>query len=550
MKALPKPQFISSLRVLLRSRAKVWLAALGLGALLSTPASIVAAESVDEAIANLQVLNVGGELLVSICSKGQWEHQEFDEEGMRLLAGIAHKYDFPITWVLRPGIAAKASPILKEWHEKYGDEVAWMCESVHLGNAEQDFKALSAAVPWQDGIVLAGNVKYGREWIETWERLGVEAVWGRCYEQSDADKISDRGSPWGFYYLNPDNYKLPNTVDGGLVTVPWLSNDPNLIFWTGIQSQLAFDPDDPVFFGFVTEENQDAYFRLVDQYRAQTQFNKVVPMIVQQEYDSKSLKTGVTSAILDGLFAYFKENNIKVVPLREAVRRYKEAMGDSTPPTYGVWANLGDQELIRNPSPRPRYLFEMVDSPIRESPDHEAATFNEIYATSRTYRPEEGGVQFYYSPDGVPFYERGNLFTYYDKNGLILFDVNNPKPVRITSYLEVPDGLNGYHVLPELSYAYDTDGFIPGVKVSQKENGTQHTIQISIEAFQPNPMSSKRMPYGVMVWGDFSDYTLPEGLPDGAAIVGKHGVFVPFILEVGTPAEREIILKKNTGPAA
>jgi hypothetical protein len=521
--------------------AKRWLAGIGMASILAFHGSTVAATT-EESLGTLRALNVDGELLVSICTKGQSD-EILDEEGMQLLADTAHKYGFPVTWILRPHIAVQAGDRLKKWHEDYGDEVAWLCADIAPHQADEDFKAMVEATPWQDGIVSAGHIKYRKDWVQIWERLGIEAVWGRCYEQSEADGISDRGSPWGFYYLRPDNYKLPNTRPGGLISVPWLSNDPNMIFWTGLQSHVAFDPDDPTDFGWVDVDtkNYEIYFRLVDQYREQQRFNKVVPLIVQQEYNSPSLKAGVTTEILDGLFAYLKENNVKVVPLREAVRRYKEAAGNSTPPTYGVWANLGDVELIQNPSPRRNFVFEMVRSPISEA--YTGAPFNGLYATSRIYQPKR--KQLYYSPDGVPFYERGDLFTYYDENGLILFDVNNPKPVRITSYLEVPEGLTGLHVLPELSFQYDTDKYIPGVKVTDEESDAGRTIRMSIEAFQENPMSKERMPYGVMVWGDFSGYQLPTGLPEGAAIVGEHGLFVPFILEANTPVEREIVIKKH-----
>ena len=484
-------------------------------------------------------LNVDGELLVSICTKGQSD-LVLDKKGMQLLADTAHKYGFPVTWLLRPHTAFQAEDNLKEWHKKYGDEVGWLCADISPHQADEDFEAMLKATPWQNGILSAGNIKYGKNWVEVWERLGIEAIWGRCYEQSDCDGISDRGSPWGFYYFRPDNYKIPNNEPGGLISVPWLSNDPNLIFWTGVQSQLTFDPDDATDFGFVEPGNFKALFRLVDQYREQQRFNKVMPLIVQQEYNTPSLKNGVTTESLDALFAYFKEKGIKVVPLREAVRRYKAAAGNMTPPTYGVWANLGNEELIRNPSQKRNFVFEMVSSPIRES--DRGATCNGIYATRRVYKPSH--KQFYYSPDGKAYWEHGKLFSYYDRNGLLLFEEGNPQPKRITSYLEVPRDLHGFNVLPELSFVYDTDRFIPKVTVKKAEAGMQMKIHVSIEPFKANLAATQKLTYGVMVWGDFSGYRLPDGLPEGSAIVGKDGLFVPFVLDVNTPAERDIVLQR------
>ena len=484
-------------------------------------------------------LDARGELLVSICTKGQ-SRGPLAAEGMQLLADTAHQYGYPVTWLLRPPTATQAGDRLKQWHEQYGDEVGWLCTDIAPHEAEANLTALKQATPWQAGVVSAGQIKYGSAWVAVWQRLGIEAVWGRCYEQSDCDGISDRGCAHGFYYLRNTNYKVPNNQPGGLISVPWLSNDPNLIFWTGVQSSLTFDPDDLTDFGFVDQRRYEAWYRLVDEYQKQTQFNKVVPLIVQQEYNAPSMKA--TAPSLNALFAYFKEKGIKVVPLREAVRRYKAAVGNSTPPTYGVYGNLGTVDIIRNPSPARNFTFEMVDHPIRDA--ERGALFNGCYATKRNYKPKR--EQIYYSPDGKRYYEHGRLFTYYDQNGLLLFDENNPQPKRITSYLELPQNLHGFSVLPELSFAYDTDKFIPKVTLSKKQEPSRLKIHIAIEPFHANPAAAKRLPYGVMVWGDFRDYQLPTSLPEGTAIVGEHGLFVPFILEVDRTIEQDVVLRKGS----
>lgn len=488
---------------------------------------------------SLRPLEVNGELLVSICTKGQ-PRGPLAAEGMQLLADTAHKYGYPVTWLLRPFAAVEAGDRLKKWHEQYGDEVGWLCAFTPGNEAEAEFKALKDATPWQDRIVSAGQVNYNETWVSLFQRLGIEEVWGRCYEQSDCDGISDRGCPYGFYYLRPNNCKAPNNQPGGLVSVPWLSNDPNLIFWTGLQSQLTFDPDDVVDMGFITPGRYEAWYGLVDQFQKQTRFNKIVPLIVQQEYDAPTLKA--TAGYLDALFAYFKEKGIKVVPLREAVSRYKAAVGDFTPPTYGVYDNLGNLELIRNPAtpdPSRKFAFEKVNQPIRES--DRGATFNGCYAT---HRIQTSGKQLYYSPDGKDYFDHGRLFVYYDQNGLLSFEENNPRPKRITSYLELPSGLHGFSVLPELSFTYDTDKFIPNVSVKKEDEASGIKIHITIEPFHPNPVAAKRLPYGVMVWGDFGNYRLPAGMPAGTAIVGKYGLFIPFVLEADKGVERDIILQK------
>jgi hypothetical protein len=481
-------------------------------------------------------LDLKGELVVSICTKGNFT-PPCNLKGMQTLAETAHRHGMPITWMIKPFTAREAAAELRQWHEQFGDEVAWFSEGTPLARAEAELKELREIVTWQP-VVSAGNTKYGKDWVAAYERLGIQAVWGRCYEQTDADHICDRGSPHGFYYLKPSNYKAPNPEPGGIVSVPWLSNDPNLVFWSGFQSSFTFDPDDPITMGFLGDHRTEYWCALVDQYRKQTKYNKFVPLIVQQEYSSPTLHQ--TLEPMDELFAYFKQQGIKVLPLSESVSRYKNAEGPVTPPTYGIYDSLGNLDIVRNPIEKRLFTFELVSKPLSSA--YQGAPFNGYYTTDWD---KPTGKRWYFHPDGKKFYEHGKLFVYYDRNGLILFDEGTAKPVRISNYLEIPDGKIGFEPLPEMSHFYDTAQFIPRVEIKQVPSARELKIQIAIEPFHANPVASKRLPYGVMVWGDFSNYTLPPGLPEGTAILGDQGLFVPFVLQVDTPLQWEVTLCKQ-----
>jgi hypothetical protein len=497
------------------------------------PANVVRAEPAGDL---KRPLDAKGELVVSICTKGQFRGPT-DLKGMRALAETAHRHGLPITWIIKPFTAREAAAELRQWHQEFGDEVAWFSEGTPLDKAEAELAELREIVNWQK-VVSSGNTKYDQRWALLYERLGIEGVWGRCYEQTDADHICDRGSPHGFYYLRPDNYKAPRLEPGGVVTVPWLSNDPNLVFWTGFQSSFTFDPDDPITMGFLGAGRTEYWRALVDEYRKQTNYNKFVPLIVQQEYTSPTLDE--TLAPLSEIFAHFKEQGIKVLPLAEAVSHYKEAVGPLTPPTYGVYDNLGHLDIVRNPIQKRLFTFELVSKPLSSA--YQGAPFNGFFTTDWD---KPTGRRFYFHPEGKKFYEHGKLFVYYDRNGLILFDEGAAKPLRISSYLEIPEGKTGFAPLPEMSHFYDTAKFIPNVTVKQTPSDRELKIQIAIEPFRANPAAAKRLPYGVMVWGDFSRYRLPAGLPEGAAIVGEQGVFVPFVLEVDAPVQWEVTLRKE-----
>jgi hypothetical protein len=219
-----------------------------------------------------------GELVACITTKGQFKEPS-NLAGMKELAELAHRHGFPVTWIIKPFTARDAAQELKQWHRDFGDEVAWFCEGTTLKDAADELRALREVVAWQK-VVSTGNTKYGKAWVELYQRLGIQSVWGRCYEQTDADHICDRGSPHGFYYLRPDCYKAPNTAAGGLISVPWLSNDPNLVFRCGFQSTFTFDPDDPMSMGFIGAGRCEYWFALVDELQKQTRYNKFVPLVI------------------------------------------------------------------------------------------------------------------------------------------------------------------------------------------------------------------------------------------------------------------------------
>jgi hypothetical protein len=227
-------------------------------------------------------------------------------------------------------------------------------------------------------VVSTGNTKYGQAWVELYQRLGIESVWGRCYEQTDADHICDRGSPHGFYYLRPDCYKAPNTAAGGLISVPWLSNDPNLVFRCGFQSTFTFDPDDPMSMGFIGAGRCEYWFALVNELQKQTRYNKFVPLVIQQEYGSGGLHPRWLEP-MDELLAYLKRKGTAVVGQAEAVRRYKAASGDRTPPTYGVFDNLGKLDIVQHPLPSAQFTFEVTTNRLRTA--FMGAPFNGYYTT-------------------------------------------------------------------------------------------------------------------------------------------------------------------------
>ncbi len=464
-----------------------------------------------------------GELVICIASKGQFANgQSADREGLRGLAELAHRYGFPVTYYLKPFAAAASRDELREWHRANGDEVGWFSEGTPLASAEAELSDLREIVDWAP-VESTGNTKYGPEWVDLYRRGGIASVWGRCYEQTFVDGITDRGCPHGFYYAMRDCYKAPSPVDGGVISVPWLSNDLNLCFRTAWQPTFTFDPNDTQDLGVSTPDDATFWEAELDQYQAQVRLNCVVPLVIQQELSEFSAlnpwkRDG--AAILENLFKTIKRRGLRVVTVGAAVRRYRAAYPERTPPTYALFGNVGKLPIIRDCG---HFRLSAERFTTGTGP-----TINGFYACNRT-----GDIRNYYQPQGIRFEDQPDVFTYYDRNGLLVFSRGDQRPIRITSYMGLPPNSYGEAILPEMSDWYDTRRHIPDADIERTPRPGGFHLHIHVNA-HPNPVfAGSWLPYGVMLWGDHSGTVVPDNAPVGTKVIGNDGLFVPMILSSG-----------------
>jgi hypothetical protein len=463
----------------------------------------------------------GGQLVVCIASKGQFDNgTPADREGLSGLAAAAHKYGFPITYYLKPFAVEASKDDLKAWHSQYGDEVGWFSEGTGFWKATNELKRLQELVTWHP-VRTTGNTKYGSEWIKLYLEHGIESVWGRCYEQTFVDGITDRGCPPGFYYAEPDCFKAPNKGKGGVVSVPWLSNDLNLCFRTAWQPTFTFDVNDTQDIAVSTPSDSSFFEAELDEYQKQTRYNKVVPLVVQQElsefnftspaYKKKWRQDG--AVILDNLFKILKRRGIKVVTVSQAVDLYKQAYPERTPPTFAVFGNISHIPIIKTNT-----YFKLCTERFTKGT---GPTINGYYACTRT-----GKIRSYYNPKGVSMYEQGKNLTYFDENGLLIYEEGNPLPIRITSYFNLPLHAYKAKILPELSYWFDTDKDIPVATIKNEKTDKGRHVVVEVT-------SKQLLPYGVMLWGDYSGLSIPATAPRGTKVVGPDGLFIPMVLKPG-----------------
>lgn len=506
-----------------------------LGLVLGALSAVQAVETnsaVTNGAASQHVSEAKGKLVVCFASKGDFNHTPESADGLKGLANLLHKYGYRGTFYLKPQTVQACQKDLQEWNHSNGDEVGWYAEGVSSDKAADELKKIRDLLPGQK-IRSAGQLRYGTAWVNAFEQNGVDSVWGRCYEQSATDGITDRGCPFGFYYARPDCFKAPNPVEGGIISVPWLSNDLNLVFRTAQQSTFTFDPNDPQDIGITTPEDDTFWRAELNEYKKQTQYNKVVPLVIQQEigefdFSKQTAWRKKGEAIFENLLKILKEEGIQVVTVSEAVDMYKEAYPNTTPPTYGVFDNIAATTTIikNNKSLQPvpeRFAIEKKDRYKCFGP-----TFNGFYPTGRIDR-----TWFYYDPQGTPLEAFGKNISYYDQNGLLVFIEGKSSPARITPYDSLPKDAFQTAILPEFSQWFDTERFIPQAEVRSSKTATGLSVSVWAKTITNTIFPGDKMPYGVVLWGDYSAYTVPVSAPLGTKILGRDALLIPMLLNPG-----------------
>ena len=365
------------------------------------------------------------------------------------------------------------------------------------------------------------------------QQNGIESGWGRCYEQTATDGISDRGSPFGFYYARPDCYKAPNLDQGGIISVPWLSNDLNLVFRTAQQSTFTFDPNDPQDIGVATATDDSFWRAEVEEYKKQAKYNKIVTLVIQQEIEELDFTTGNKrktegQAILENLFKVLKEEGIQVVTVSDAIDMYKAAYPMETPPTYGLFGNIAATTPIIKSNKSLQPVTEPFSIDKKAQYKCFGPTYNGFYATGRVDR-----TWYYYYADGQKIDQFGKNFSYYDKNGLVIFNEGKSSPVRITPYSNLPKDSYSMGILPEMSAWFDTAKFIPQADVKTSKSAGGLTVSIKASTIPNAVYRDEAMPYGVMLWGNYSAYAVPANALAGTKILGQNGLFIPMLLKSG-----------------
>jgi hypothetical protein len=402
-------------------------------------------------------------------------------QGMQRLADLLHPLRIPITWLVSAESARLAADSLTAWHLEHGDAVAVHSPKLEgeydtkRSQLERERAGIHRALPWADLRVAAHNHQ-DPDMPRLLEDLGFEALWGFCWEQVEVDKFWDRGSPWGFYYVDPQERLRPAT-GRGIVGIEWTSRDLLKSFHSGAPQLYSTDPNDVARGGLCSWDACDYWKGLADSYVRNARHNDAVYLVHHQEaheMERSSVSAGYTeedireSAQLITAFAQHLGTRMHATTLPEAVRQYREQHAE-TAPSYMLWDDL--------PAPRP-------------NPD--------------------------YAWD-IPVGPWPRTFLYYDRDCQMMFIDGKTTPHCVRNYDR-----------PMRRGEYFAEPVLPPVRLV---SNTARFWSREIELLVNSPAA---MPYGAVLWGDYSLYRVAEtpGLKD-AKILSPNLLFVRFDLQEG-----------------
>lgn len=384
------------------------------------------------------------------------------EDGIHKLADLAHKYDIPVTWLIDVETGTTMQEELNEWHDTYGDDLGVSLKE----GAGEIRESLRELFPWSEVSIIAETSHEGDE-TQVAQENGFSTIWGSCWEQVGIDGITDRGAPWGLFYVSEDNYKIPSRSKGGIISGEWTSRDLLKSLHTGRPTTYSSDPNDVARAGICTGDDIEYWKTLFDNYIRNISNNEFV--FFQQHQEAHEMENNryiqiytpeeidETEEMLDRFFAYVKsyEELVEFKTLPEAVELYKTHYEETAPSVM-----LFDDAEVKAPI-------------------------------------------FWYGRESTATGPWPQTLLYYDKDCQMAFIEGGFMPVMLRDYINRRT-LND----PEYYHEYyqpDFDLDIPWEDVELSE------VPIRIQ-------SRKAMPYGAAFWYDFEKYRITQ--VDGAELIG------------------------------
>jgi hypothetical protein len=285
----------------------------------------------------------------------------FPASGAARIAAVAHKHGIPVTWLVNNDAAVRMKDLLTKWHDQNGDEVTsfdW-----------QNPGPLKAALPWANttSAALGGSPRD----IAGLEKAGMHSAWGWCWEQAGTDGITDRGSPWAPFYASQQNPKAPASQPGKVLAFEWTMRDLNksLHIHAGEPCRFSTDPDEIRRGQIGYGRDIDYWKQLLDEYQRNTDWNDMVPFLMQQEshemewsfpwnvnagenkLEANWNAVNLDAQELDEFFTYAKSKNITFMTQPQFAEAYRQKYPEVTPAHYMLFRDIPTSQPVVYVSP-------------------------------------------------------------------------------------------------------------------------------------------------------------------------------------------------------
>lgn len=446
-----------------------------------------------------------------VCTAKDEDRQRL-QEGMCLLASLAHKYKIPISWAITADIAQLFKNELTEWHNEYSDEPLFMLDitslwkeswyaitdqpesemdrdgesinSLYVSAAEStiaehlvkmresvpryirsEWKKLERSLDW-----AVPNIA-GAEWknhvlVHALEQVGFRGLWGYRYDERDSITEVDRGCPFGFFYPSIEQHNFSAPAAGGITGIPYNT------------ASHIFNEEHNLRSSLINGINLQHF----DLYLGNSQWNRWLSYV--EHFDAMEvIQLGQeTLAMLDSYFEYITSSeSTRFLPLSEIVDDYWTNC-QMTEPTYVVRTSKVENSEVENSD------------------------------TQNSGSEKESRLEF----------------SYYDAECQFLFVEDAFDPVEMKNYISPPVIENLYIDSSERSYSnHGVEFHLPRITNYQPiRKRTRLHISFTIE-------STKSMPYAVVIWGNHLGLHLEKSDAKEVTWIDKHLLFIRLDLEKG-----------------
>lgn len=388
-----------------------------------------------------------------------WGHG-LPQAGFHRMAQVAHGRGVPVTWLVNAKSGEAFKPDLDGFHQRFGDDVglAWGSSTATPGEANDpraDLARMRELFPWSR-VNIVGSGGRSNALVRELAGLGVEGLWGSCWEQIETDDITDRGAPWGTYYISLENFKAPAAAPTPLVSFEWTARDLCKSLHSGNPTIFSYDPNDVARADLVHGRDIAYWAAMFDQYHRNLAHNDLVFFAMHQEAHEMEYSEVCRS--------YTPDEIADAAEMMDAFFEYLQAK-----PGVELMTLPQAADLYRRENPRgtaPAYML-----------------FDDI-AT---------GPMAYWYTKGAPIGPWPRTFLYYDAECQLAFIEGKFEPILLRNYR----GANE----PDDRY-YFAERDVPKVRLPYgREMVESGDFEFAIE-------SEKALPFGMAFWYDFARWRI------------------------------------------